>query len=47
MDVVGKLIHITGDLKTWLAKTADDEGKNSHDPFCGRGFVNARRAVTE
>ena len=36
-----------GDLKTWLAKTADDEGKIGHDPYYGRGFVNARRAVTE
>lgn len=36
-----------GDLKTWLAKTADDEGKKGHDPYYGRGFVNARRAVTE
>lgn len=36
-----------GDIKTWLAKTSDDEGKVGHDPFYGRGFVNARRAVTE
>lgn len=36
-----------GDLKTLLARTADDEGKPGHDPFFGHGFVNARRAVTE
>ncbi|HVE48768.1 MAG TPA: S8 family serine peptidase [Casimicrobiaceae bacterium] len=36
-----------GALKNQLARTADDEGKNGHDPFYGRGFVNARRAVTE
>lgn len=35
------------DLKTWLAKTADDEGKKGNDPYYGKGFVNARRAVTE
>jgi lantibiotic leader peptide-processing serine protease len=36
-----------GALKTKLAQSADDEGKNGHDPAYGRGFVNARRAVTE
>jgi subtilisin family serine protease len=36
-----------GDLKTLLGRTADDEGKNGHDPYYGRGFVNARRAATE
>lgn len=36
-----------GALKTRLAKSADDEGKSGHDPAYGRGFVNARRAVTE
>jgi subtilisin family serine protease len=36
-----------GELKNRLAQSADDEGKNGHDPFYGRGFVNARRAVTE
>jgi subtilisin family serine protease len=36
-----------GALKTCLANTADDEGSNGHDPYFGRGFVNARRAVTE
>ncbi len=34
-------------LKTWLAKTSDDEGKPGNDPYYGKGFVNARRAVTE
>jgi lantibiotic leader peptide-processing serine protease len=36
-----------GELKNRLAQSADDEGKNGHDPVYGRGFVNARRAVTE
>jgi subtilisin family serine protease len=36
-----------GELKNRLAQSADDEGKNGHDPSYGRGFVNARRAVTE
>lgn len=36
-----------GDLKNRLAQTADDAGKKGHDPASGRGFVNARRAVTE
>lgn len=36
-----------GALKNHLANTADDEGPNGHDPYYGRGFVNARRAVTE
>ncbi len=36
-----------GALKTHLARTADDEGKPGHDPYYGRDFVNARRAVTE
>ena len=36
-----------GALKNKLANSADDEGKLGHDPFYGRGFVNARRAVTE
>lgn len=35
------------DLKTHLARTADDEGKRGNDPYYGKGFVNARRAVTE
>lgn len=34
-------------LKTRLAKSADDEGPVGQDNFHGRGFVNARRAVTE
>jgi subtilisin family serine protease len=36
-----------GALKNKLANSADDEGKSGVDPFYGRGFVNARRAVTE
>ena len=36
-----------GALKNRLANSADDEGPNGHDQFYGRGFVNARRAVTE
>jgi subtilisin family serine protease len=36
-----------GALKNRLAQSADDEGADGHDPFYGRGFVNARRAVTE
>lgn len=36
-----------GALMTRLAQSADDEGANGHDPFYGRGFVNARRAVTQ
>lgn len=36
-----------GDLKTWLAATADDEGKNGNDAFYGKGFVNAYRAVSD
>lgn len=36
-----------GALKAKLAQTADDEGKQGNDPFYGKGYVNARRAVTE
>ncbi|HEX5708045.1 MAG TPA: S8 family serine peptidase [Pyrinomonadaceae bacterium] len=36
-----------GALKAHLTQTADDEGKKGNDPFYGKGFVNARRAVTE
>lgn len=36
-----------GALKTKLMNSADDEGKKGNDPFYGKGFVNARRAVTE
>ena len=36
-----------GALKSKLANSADDEGPTGSDPFYGRGFVNARRAVTE
>ncbi len=34
-----------GALKTKLAQSADDEGKQGNDPFYGRGFVNAQRGV--
>lgn len=34
-------------LKTKLAQSATDQGKVGHDAFYGRGFVNARRAVTQ
>jgi subtilisin family serine protease len=36
-----------GALKSKLASSADDEGDKGSDAFYGRGFVNARRAVTE
>jgi subtilisin family serine protease len=36
-----------GALKAKLTQTADDEGKKGNDPVYGKGFVNARRAVTE
>lgn len=36
-----------GGLKTKLARSADDEGKKGNDPYYGKGFVNAYRAVTE
>jgi subtilisin family serine protease len=36
-----------GALKNALARSADDLGKPGTDPFYGRGFVNALRAVTE
>lgn len=36
-----------GKWKNKLANSADDEGKPGHDALYGRGFVNARRAVTE
>ncbi len=35
-----------GDLKNRLAQSATDEGKVGQDPFYGRGYVNARNAVT-
>ncbi len=35
-----------GELKTRLAQSADDVGKPGADPFSGRGFINAYRAVT-
>jgi lantibiotic leader peptide-processing serine protease len=34
-----------GALKNKLAQSADDEGKKGADPFYGKGFVNARKAV--
>lgn len=34
-------------LKTLLARTADDEGKPGHDQYYGRGFVNALRACVQ
>jgi subtilisin family serine protease len=34
-----------GALKTQLQRTADDEGPVGADPFYGKGFVNARKAV--
>ncbi|NIM12368.1 MAG: S8 family serine peptidase [Candidatus Aminicenantes bacterium] len=36
-----------GELKNYIANTADDLGKPGHDPSYGRGRVNAYRAVTE
>jgi subtilisin family serine protease len=36
-----------GELKNRLAQSADDLGKPGVDPFYGRGFVNAYRAVTQ
>jgi subtilisin family serine protease len=33
-----------GQLKNRLAQSADDLGKPGHDPYYGRGFVNAERA---
>jgi subtilisin family serine protease len=36
-----------GALKSKLASSADDEGAKGSDPFYGRGYINARRAVTE
>ena len=35
------------DLENLLADSADDEGKPGNDPFYGKGFANALRAVTE
>ena len=35
-----------GALKNRLALSADDKGKTGHDPYYGRGFVNAKRACT-
>ncbi len=36
-----------GELKNRIAQTADDLGKPGHDPYYGRGRVNAYRAVTD
>ncbi len=36
-----------GALKTQLQRTADDEGPVGADPYYGKGFVNARKAVTQ
>jgi subtilisin family serine protease len=33
-----------GRLKSSIAQSADDEGKPGHDPYYGRGFVNAYEA---
>ncbi len=35
-----------GALKARIAQSADDEGKKGADPFYGKGFVNARKAVS-
>jgi subtilisin family serine protease len=35
-----------GALKTKIQKSADDEGKKGNDPFYGKGFINARKAVS-
>jgi len=35
-----------GELKNRLAQSADDLGKPGVDPYYGRGFINAYRAVT-
>ena len=34
-----------GALKTKLQRSADDEGKKGNDPYYGKGFVNAAKAV--
>ena len=36
-----------GQLKNHLANTADDPGKPGHDPYYGRGRINAYKAVTK
>ena len=36
-----------GELKNRLAQSADDLGKPGVDPYYGRGFINAYRAVTQ
>ena len=36
-----------GDLKTQIAQSSNDEGKNGADPFYGHGFLDAGNAVTQ
>jgi subtilisin family serine protease len=36
-----------GALKTKLQQSADDEGKKGNDPYYGKGFVNAAKAVQQ
>ncbi|MBB5205427.1 subtilisin family serine protease [Inhella inkyongensis] len=36
-----------GALKNMLMNSTDDEGKKGHDPYYGRGFVNALKAVSQ
>jgi lantibiotic leader peptide-processing serine protease len=36
-----------GALKTKLQQSADDEGKKGNDPYYGKGFVNAAKAVAQ
>jgi lantibiotic leader peptide-processing serine protease len=36
-----------GALKTKLQQSADDEGKQGSDPFYGKGFVNAAKAIAQ
>ena len=34
-----------GAWKAKLMQSADDEGKKGNDPFYGKGFINAAKAV--
>lgn len=36
-----------GALKTMLLRASDDLGKPGHDPYYGRGFINAAKAVAD
>lgn len=36
-----------GELKTRLMRATIDEGKNGNDPFYGKGYVNAWKAITD